>query len=1105
MGGAAEDDRAPQSPQRPHHHRKRRVNGRDPLTQRLDALAVRIQEVGAWRDRQRRRLPGLSLLQDGQETAVAVGDPWPLREVPTRFGATVEVPDGFEGGPLELVADVGGEALLRVDGVARAGLNPFHNRVRLSAVCRAGESWQVLIEAVPYGRFGRRVERPYLERFELACPDDEVRGFHEDLLATLDGARAHLALADQELAARLVRLLRSVLIGLPVPRTPTGAYLARVGPVLATDATGSEGGLEVVWEGWNFEDPPLQLEASHRAAWREARQRLAEGLALLQAEAPGRGTLIATGHAHLDLAWLWPIAETRRKAVRTFASVLDAMDRHPEFRFGQSMAQLYAWLEEDEPELFERIRTRVREGRWEVTGGMWVEPDGNLPSGEAWVRQLLHGQRWFASRFGSAPSVAWLPDTFGYAGNLPQLLRQAGLDGFFTTKLEWNDRNRFPYDLYRWEGIDGTTVLAHQLTNPSGGYNGTVEAAALSATWTNFRGKEHHSASLYSFGHGDGGGGPDEPMLERLPRLATFPGLPALQPGRVEDYFEGAPAEGLPVWHGEQYLELHRGTYTSQARIKRLNRRLEHVLVEAEAAATLDGARSDDPRGQVLHELWTVLLRNQFHDILPGSSVRTVNEEAEGELAAALAQAERLREEALLGLSTRIGAGAFEHAGRSPQLLVVWNLTLDPRPLRAELPRLVGERASLFTADGREVAWQATAEGNFVDEPKLVVPPMGYLALCVRPDTERDEGDQPGGSTQSGSLEVSPDRIANGLLEVRIDGDGSVSALIDRATDRNLLAGPGNRLVAYPDLPRFFEAWELDPDDSDGAVDLRLAGPAEVVESGPLRAAVRLRRVTEGLRVVQDLRLARHGDRLDIVTRIDVHGRRVLLKSLTTLDVRSTTAEFETAFGAVARPTHRNTSWDEARFEVPGHRWADLTDGRGGVALLNDGRYGHSVEGGTLGLTLIRAPIFPDPYADEGCHEVTYALRPHSSVDGSSNRAATVAAAHDLNAPLQAVFVEAGSGDLPASESLVSTCGEGVRLAALKPAEEGGAAILRLYESTGRPARAKVQQLPDGWTVASRVGLLERAVDAGAVDLDDSALELGPYQVASLRIEREGG
>ncbi|MDZ7706622.1 MAG: glycoside hydrolase family 38 C-terminal domain-containing protein [Trueperaceae bacterium] len=674
-----------------------------------------------------------------------------------------------------------------------------------------------------------------------------MRAFHDDLLAVHDAAGALARHGRRALAQRLNDLLRETLSGLRVPRTPTDAYLARVGPSFATDATGSEGGLAALWEGWRFDAAPLPLDDASRQAWRDARSRLAGGLAQLQASAPGEGSFVAVGHAHLDLAWLWPLSETRRKARRTFATVLDAMDRDPDVRFAQSMAQIYADLEQGDPAMFERIRARVAEGRWEVVGGMWVEPDGNLPSGEAWARQLLLGQRWLASRFGQISTVGWLPDTFGYAANLPQLLRQAGLTGFFTTKLEWNDRDRFPHDLYRWEGIDGSRVLAHQLRNPSGGYNGLVEAEGLLSSWENYDGKRWHDASLYVYGHGDGGGGPDDAMRARLPRLAAFPGLPRVRQGRIDAFFREADRDGLPVWRGEQYLELHRGTYTTQARLKRANRRLEHVLVEAEAAATLDGAGAHgeaaddadaDGRAQELRDLWTVLLRNQFHDVLPGSSVRTVNAEAEGELSEALERASRLRHAALERLSSRIEPAP---AGRGR--LVVWNLALDDRPLRAVLPRPDDRPFTLLAPGDRPVAYQAVEGGLVVDDPDLVVPGLGHLALDVVADAP--SGARPA-TPPSGTLVATADRLANDVLDVRVAADGTLSSLIDRRTGEELLAAPANRITAHADLPRFFEAWEIDPDDAEAAVDLTVDAPPEAIEEGPLRAAIRVRRSIRG-------------------------------------------------------------------------------------------------------------------------------------------------------------------------------------------------------------------------------------------------------------------
>src|SRR3712207_5241315 len=402
------------------------------------------------------------------------------------------------------------------------------------------------------------------------------------------------------------------------------------------------------------------------------------------------GRLALTGHAHIDLAWLWPVAETRRKGRRTFATMLDLMERYPDFTFNQSSAQLYTWIEEDAPDLFARVKERVAEGRWEPIGGSWVEPDSQITGGESFVRQLLYGQRAFEAWFGKRSTVAWLPDVFGFSGGIPQLLRGAGIDGFFTIKLNWNEENLFPYDLFTWEGIDGSRVTANMFRNlpPAHGYNGNIAPLDTLGTWRNFGGKRHHPESLLAFGWGDGGGGPSVRMLENYARIREFPALPRLRMARIDEFFAGLPEEGLPRWVGELYLEFHRGTLTTQGKVKSLNRAAEHRLLEAEAFGTIAQGRGFAYPKDALERAWKTLLLNQFHDIIPGSSIAEVYQDTIPELEGVVRSATAVRDAALAHLG-----GWEQGSASSGRRVIVANAALAPRPLTVLLAGQGGESA----------------------------------------------------------------------------------------------------------------------------------------------------------------------------------------------------------------------------------------------------------------------------------------------------------------------------------------------------------------------------------------------------------------------------
>jgi alpha-mannosidase len=1051
----------------------------DRLTHDLQTLTIRLNELAAYRDRWTLPIERGRFLAHGATGAVdiAVGQSWPSEAFPVRLTFDVEIPPAWRGHGVHARLRVGGEGLLRVNDEAVGGLNPYHEEHPILASAEGSERLRLEVEAVPKSLFGRPNYDPKLEGSALVVPDHDARALHHDLDAVLAAARY---LADRErpiVAQLLAEVVAAGLSDVELRRADSGAYLARL-----VQSPPARAELAGIWEGWRFDDDATPLPEELRTRIPELRARVRRALERVRERYPSEGSLWLTGHAHIDLAWLWPLEETRRKARRTFETVLGLMDRYPDFHFNQSSAQLYAYVEEDDPALFERIRARVAEGRWDVVGGMWVEPDGNLLAGESWARQLLYGQRYFERAFGVRARVCWLPDTFGYTGNLPQLLAQAGVPYFFTTKLTWNETDAFPHDLYEWEGLDGTRVLAHSFRNPHGGYNGHVEPRDLGETWRNFRGKSRHEQSLFSFGHGDGGGGPTDGMLEAFERLRDLPGLPRLETGRVASFYDRVERGALPVWVGEKYLQFHRGTYTTQARTKALHRRLEHELVAAEAAATLASVAGHEYPRETLSDAWTVLLRNQFHDILPGSSIHSVYQTAEREMGDALQRATAARDAALQSMS---------HP-REPAL-VVWNLTLDERPLRfaAPLPAW-SERTGLALADGTPVPHDRTDTDLVVSLEDVRVPPMGYVTLHA--------GTARGGAAHAPAVRASGSELENEHLLVRVAGDGTLASVFDKAARREVLAAPGNALWIYRDIPRTYEAWEIDHDYGRDGVEIRATEPPELVEAGPVRASLRVIRRHEASTVTQEYRLAAGSRRLDIVTHVDWRGRRQMLRALFPLAIRHHEATYETAFGTVARPTHRNTSWDEARFEVPAHRWADIGEAGYGVSLLNDAKYGYSAHGGTLGLTLLRAPIFPDPYADEGEHTFTYALYPHAG----DWRTGTVAEAHDVNSPL-VVVPASGDGEPDAAwapvRSFIACDAPALRLASLKRAEDGDDVILRLYDAHGARDTAQVTlDLPVDDAVAT--DLLEEPLERDGARLEAGRLRVAftPYAVTTWRL-----
>jgi len=1061
---------------------------RDPIHQSLARLRVRLAELAAWRDREVFSIAEAKFrtISEKNWRTVRTGDPWPAKSHPVLFQFQCSIPGSWAGNLVHARFDVDGEALLFANGKPIGGLNTFHQEHLLTVCAGADQTFTFDLEAVPHGLFGTPAGQPRVNLAALVLPDEALRSLLEDLASTHDAAEYLASVGREEIARRLIDALDRAFARIILPRGDTRAYLARIAATSKSrsleDFYANAESLDSIWEEWHFMTPPAPLDDASRRNLEVVQTAFQAELQSIRQTYSTIGSVWLTGHAHIDLAWLWPLEETRRKARRTFHTVNALMERYPQLRFNQSSAQLYAWIEQDDPELFQQIRTRVREGRWEIIGGMWVEPDGNLPGGESWVRQILLGQRYFQSRFGKRPRVAWIPDSFGFTGNLPQLLLSGGLQYFFTHKMTWNEQNLFPYDLYWWEGLDGSRVLAHSFLNPGGGYNGRVAAFDVGETWRNFKGKDRQTHTLLAIGHGDGGGGPSADMLDRFERFRNFPGLPHLVMGQVEQYFEQIVKNDLPIWVGEKYLEFHRGTYTTQSHVKSLHRRLEHALVEAETAVTLASKQGNNPYPAMeFARLWQTLLLNEFHDILPGSSINSVYETTKKDLGLALETARALRDNALARLSSFARTSADSG-------IAIWNMQLHDRPLRVELRDFPSIPQRLVTDTGQEVLSQFSFENTLlVSAPEIRVPGLGSITIrCMNGKSERNHRTLRGTSSE----------LENEHIRAVFNIDGTIAALHDKQYGRQVLEDRGNQLWIYTDIPRQFDAWDIDASYAREGAELTAISPPALVESGPVRAAVQVIRRINETEIVQEYRLY-YGERiLEVRTKVQWHGRRHLLRAIFPLQVRTHEGWTETAFGAVPRPTHQNTPWDQARFEVPGHRWVDLSEPNYGVTLVTDSKYGYSIDGNVIGLSLLRAPIYPDPFADEGSHEFGYALYPHAG----DWRASSVRTARNFNSPLSGILLEHSSSECSQFVIPIRLTGDRLELSALKKAEDSDAMILRLYEPHGDRGQAVIESAAP-LREALLVDILEEPVRTLQIDEKRRVrLPFTPFQVLTVKL-----
>jgi alpha-mannosidase len=806
-------------------------------------------------------------------------------------------------------------------------------------------------------------------------------------------------------------------------------------------------------------------------------------------------TVRVTGNAHIDMAWLWPWTETVDVVKRTFMSALSLMRDYPEFTFSQSSAAAFEWMRDKYPQLFDEIRRRVKEGRWEIVGGMWVEPDLNMPDGESLVRQLFYGKRWFRDQLGVDVRVGWNPDSFGFSRQLPQIYKRSGVDYFLTQKLHWNDTNEFPLRAFWWEAPDGSRVLTYFPSR----YDGPAEPQQMATDLADMVRHKAGSESMSLYGVGDHGGGPTRRMVEQIQSWqAPAAVFPRIVFGTAKSFFEQLAKIGstLPVWKDELYLEYHRGVFTTQAETKKASRRAEAGLINAEKLSALGWLFGGSYDSNALDEAWKKVLFNQFHDIAAGSGIPVLYRDAARDYAEVGRVTDRLRSDALDGLLARVntsGAGAAA-AVVNP---LSWERT---DVVEAELPVEGnggnGNDIEVRDADGTlavsELLHRDAATGRarvrFVAER---VPALGYKVYHVI--------SSPSARHAETTLMAHGTTIENELLRVVVDAaTGCITSLWDKRQNREALApnACANRLQAFADNPKQWDAWNIDADFEKKSWNVDGGSEVKLLEKGPARAVVRVKHTFQSSTLIQDITLYPHVPRVDVRMEVDWREKHILLKAAFPAAAHSDVATYEIPYGTIERPTTRRNSNEQAKFEVPALRFADLSDGQTGLSVLNDCKYGYDTKDNIIRLSLLRGPTWPDPHADEGVHHFVYALYPHA---GGWLKGGTLQRGYELNQPLLAVAQPRHEGMLPPARSFVSLRPANLILSALKKASDDEALIVRFYEIGGMKSEAELRLPPGAWR-AVETNLLEKEEHPLVIQDGVVRVPTGPYQIKSVKV-----
>ncbi len=979
------------------------------------------------------------------------------------FETTVIIPESFDGKCVVYEVTTGKEGewdatnpqfLLYINGEVKQGLDVNHREVILSEKAVAGESYRILLSAFTGDQnFSLRLDS------KLKVLDRKTEKYFYDMSVPYNVAR----LLNEE----------------------DRAYITII---------------QSLNESLNLLDLRKENSKEYYESLDKAQEYITREFYEKQC-GDSEALVYCVGHTHIDCAWLWTLRVTEDKAVRSFSTVLELMRRYPEYIFMSSQPQLYKYVKKNAPKVYEEIKQRVAEGRWEPEGGMFVEADCNLASGEALVRQFMHGQKFFKEEFGKDNSILWLPDVFGYSAALPQIMNKCGLPYFMTTKISWNELNKMPCDTFEWEGIDGSRVLTHFIPTRDynkaaveGGfqtghyttYNGDINPSQVKGGWKRYSQKYLNNEILNSFGYGDGGGGATSEMLENQRRLSTgIPGCPKTVMSTAKNFFETLDKsvrgkKYLPSWVGELYLEYHRGTYTSMARNKKYNRKSEFAYTNAELYAMLDNQLNDSGYPvEELQEGWEVILRNQFHDILPGSSIKEVYDDSKVEYEGILSVNKKLVEKSLQSIAEEVKAPKYS--------LIVYNPNSAAADENVTFACPDGFREVAVYDGDKKTAVQKTVDGNYIFKADQV-PGKGYKTFLLK---EESTADQP-------AMEASVSIMENEFFRVELNEKGQFAHIYDKRAKREVLkeGQAANVIMSYEDRPHNYDAWDLNNYYIEKSWEIDQVESMEVIEKGPVRTCLRVERKYLDSVITQYIYMYRDIPRIDIKNVIDWKEHQIFLKTLFPVDIHSSEATFDIQYGNVKRATHHNTSWDFAKFEVCVHKWLDYSEDNYGVSMLNDCKYGCSVHDGVIGMSMLKSAISPNPDADKELHEFTYSLYPHQ---GDWREAGTVKQAYQLNNPLTAVVKENEGGTLNEMYSFVTSHQDNVVVEVVKKAEADKNTIVRLYECYNRRTDSL---LTFGREIASieECNMMEEGSEPVEFKGKEAFFAMKPYEIKTLKI-----